>query len=108
MIEPNDVHLILSPALKDGEWEGDMKLTIAHAGFPDMSDDDAETMMYAAYKLAASMPFCISNSDVSERLEEYTAELLDEEMEHHKKGAVVEREGNVITLNFDTPCEGNG
>ena len=106
MTEPNDINLIMSPVIVDGEWDGNVHLGLAHVGFPDLSEDDQEALMYTAYKLAASMQFFIDNPKLNEKLDEYASRCLEAQQEEFDRGEVIEREGNVITLAFDTKCEG--
>lgn len=106
MIEPNDINLVLSPVIVDGEWDGNVTLNLTHVGFPDLSEDDQEALMYTAYKLATSMQFFIDNPRLNEKLDEYATRCLEEQQEQYERGEVLERSGNVVTLAFDTKCEG--
>ena len=71
--------------------------------------------MYLAYKMAAMLEFCEQNYEFNKMLEEHTDAMVEElglleedPPEIKPKAKVTGKRGNVITLDFNTKCEGEG
>jgi len=111
----NDFGVIMRPSIEEGEeWLGDVQVSVFSNHMPDADDDTHSQLMFLAYKMAAMTQFCIDNPDIDDQLCEYTEEMLEslgltEDQEEEKaKPIITSKSGNVITLDFNTKCEGEG
>jgi len=108
----NDFGVIMRPVLQEDEWEGDIQISVFSNIMPDIDDDTHGQLMFLAYKMAAMVQFCTENEDFDDMLEEYTSNMVEdldkETTKVSPKGKVTGKVGNVITLDFNTKCEGEG
>ena len=111
----NDFGVIMRPVLQKDEWEGDIQISVFSNIMPDIDDDTHGQLMFLAYKMAAMVQFCAENEDFDDALEEYTVSMVDDLEEADKeepkvlpKSKITGKSGNVITLDFNTKCEGEG
>jgi hypothetical protein len=118
----NDFGVLVRPTegTEDDESYGTMEVSVFSNLMPNISDDTHARYMFLAYKMAALLSFCNDNPDFDDMLEEYTHNLIEEEglgtsvLEEEEKpftdarAKVTSTIGNVITLNFNTKCEGEG
>ena len=111
----SDFGVIMRPVLPDGEWEGDVQVSVFSNQMPDVSDDEHSQIMFLAYKMSAMVQFCQDNEDFDDALSDYTEDLVDrlgmsdrEDPVINPKEKITSVSGNVITLNFNTKCEGEG
>ena len=109
----NDFGVILRPVLVDGkEWVGDVQVSVFSNLMPKVDDETHAQLMFLAYKMSAMVQFCQDNPDFDESLEDFTMDMLeglglgDSDPVDSKQTKIVGREGNVITLDFNTKCEG--
>ena len=110
----NDFGVLMRPVLPDGEeWEGDVQVSVFSNTMPTISDDIHSQLMFLAYKMSAMIQFCNDNPDFDDTISDYTAAMVDElgledDYEVEPKEKITSRVGNVITLDFNTKCEGEG
>ena len=110
----NDFGVIMRPVLpEDGDWEGDVQVSVFSNLMPDVSDDTHAQLMFLAYKMSAMVQFCTENEDFDDMLNDYTDAMVDElglaDPEEPKPAdKITSKVGNVITLDFNTKCEGEG
>jgi|TARA_R110000737_G_scaffold289160_1_gene295754 hypothetical protein len=108
----NDFGVILRPVLSDKEeWVGDVQVSVFSNLMPKVDDETHAQLMFLAYKMSAMVQFCQDNPDFDEALEDYAMSVVDElgfgeEEPELRTNKIVGREGNVITLDFNTKCEG--
>ena len=109
----NDFGVILRPVLVDGkEWVGDVQVSVFSNKVPNVDDETHAQLMFLAYKMSAMVQFCQDNDEFDEALEDYTMDMVEElglgdsDPVDSKQTKIVGREGNVITLDFNTKCEG--
>jgi len=111
----NDFGVIMRPVLHDEEWSGDIQVSVFSNIMPEIDDDTHSQLMFLAYKMAAMVQFCMENEDFDDALEEYTNSMVEdldtadkEEPKVQPKSKITGMSGNVITLDFNTKCEGEG
>ena len=111
----NDFGVIMRPVLPDGEeWEGDVQVSVFSNLMPKVGDDTHAQLMFLAYKMSAMVQFCNENPDFDDTLTDYTDAMIDslgleeDEREVDPKDKITSKVGNVITLDFNTKCEGEG
>ena len=111
-MEENDFGVILRPVLSDEDkWVGDVQVSVFSNLMPKVDDETHAQLMFLAYKMSAMVQFCQDNEDFDEALEDYTMDTVEElgfgeEEPELRTNKIVGREGNVITLDFNTKCEG--
>ena len=115
----NDFGVILRPTKVDEEDDGSswgsVEVAVFSGRMPDIDDEAHAQYMFLAYKMAAMLEFCEDNPDFDDMLTEHTSALVEElgllteePYEIKPKAKVTSKIGNVITLDFDTVCEGEG
>jgi hypothetical protein len=112
----NDFGVIMRPVITDGdEWEGDVQVSVFSNLMPEVSDDTHSQLMFLAYKMSAMVQFCNDNEDFDDMLSDYTTAMVDslglaagDDQLVSATDKIVSKIGNVITLDFDTKCEGEG
>ena len=115
----NDFGVLMRPVESDrddADTHSSLEVSVFSNHMPDVDDETHAHLMFLAYKMAAMAQFCEDNPDFDEALSEYTEDLLSdlgitargEEDTPSPSANIVGREGNVITLDFNTKCRGNG
>tara|TARA_R110000787_G_scaffold81801_2_gene177190 strand:- start:588 stop:944 length:357 start_codon:yes stop_codon:yes gene_type:complete len=115
-MDDNEFGVLLRPIISEDDEDkyGNVEVAVFSNLMPAVDDEVHARYMFLAYKMASMLQFCEDNPDVDDRLEAYTEALIDklglmeEEEEPEAKPKVTGREGNVITLDFNTKCEGEG
>tara|TARA_R110000868_G_scaffold61189_11_gene186082 strand:- start:8579 stop:8941 length:363 start_codon:yes stop_codon:yes gene_type:complete len=114
----NDFGVMLRPILdREGEDSsfGNLEVAVFSNLMPEVDDELHAQYMFVAYKMAAMLSFCEENPEFDDMLNEYTESLVsqlsdkeDDEPLPTPKATVSSKVGNVITLDFNTVCEGEG
>jgi len=117
-MDDNEFGVLLRPILHEDDDEdnyGNVEVAVFSNLMPHVNDEVHSQYMYLAYKMAAMLEFCEQNYEFNKLLEEYTDSMVEElgllEEEPHEinpKSRVTGKKGNVITLDFNTKCEGEG
>jgi hypothetical protein len=117
-MDDNEFGVLLRPVLRgdaDEDNYGNVEVAVFSNLMPHVSDEAHAQYMYLAYKMAAMLEFCEQNYEFNKMLEEHTDALVEElgllaeePPEIKPKAEVTGRRGNVITLDFNTKCEGEG
>ncbi len=111
----NDFGVILRPVLSEKEeWVGDVQVSVFSNLMPYVDDETHAQLMFLAYKMSAMVQFCQDNVEFDEALEDYTMDMVDDlglddiQSDKAPSTRITGRDGNVITLDFNTKCEGEG
>jgi len=113
----NDFGVLMRPVIPEGDdWDGDVQISVFSNLMPKIDDEIHSQLMFLAYKMAAMVQYCSDNPDFDDVLDDYTADLVEElgldaediRDKAEDKVKVKSRDGNVITLDFNTKCEGEG
>tara|TARA_R110000744_G_scaffold311611_1_gene419103 strand:+ start:313 stop:669 length:357 start_codon:yes stop_codon:yes gene_type:complete len=115
-MDDNEFGVLLRPVIGEGEDDlhyGDVEISVFSNTMPDVGDEAHSEYMFLAYKMAAMIQFCDENPEFDDMLNEFTHDLVEElglkQKEPPKtQPKVTSKKGNVITLNFNTKCEGEG
>ena len=111
-IQEEDYLIRVRPfANDDGEWSGEVDISIMVQPDNPLNDDDYNQLMHFTKMMCAAVPVMEQVEEVRKLIHEYVMEVLDKEMEFHvelEEQAVVEKtyDGNVIHLNFNTNTKG--
>jgi hypothetical protein len=118
-LSENDFGVMLRPIL-DAEGDdpsfGNLEVAVFSNLMPEVDDGLHAQYMFIAYKMAALLSFCEDYPEFDEMLNEHTEALVsqlgdeygEEEPTIKPKSKVTSTLGNVITLDFNTKCEGEG
>jgi len=117
-MDDNEFGVLLRPVLRGDEDEdnyGNVEVAVFSNLMPEVDDEVHAQYMYLAYKMAAMLEFCEQNYEFNKMLEEHTDAMVEElglleedPPEIKPKAKVTGKRGNVITLDFNTKCEGEG
>ena len=116
-MDDNEFGVLLRPVLSDDDEDkyGNVEVAVFSNLMPQVDDEVHARYMFIAYKMASMLQFCEDNPDVDERLDLYTEALIDtlglleeEKATPVSRPKVTSKKGNVITLDFNTKCEGEG
>ena len=96
----------------DGEWSGEIDISIM--AFPDnpMTDDDYGNVMHFCKMMCATVPIMEQEETIRNIVHEYVMKVIDNEMEidvelEEKVGVEKEYDGNIVRLNFNTKTGGS-
>ena len=96
----------------DGEWSGEIDISIM--AFPDnpMTDDDYGNVMHFCKMMCATVPIMEQEESIRNIVHEYVMKVIDNEMEidvelEEKVGVEKEYDGNIVRLNFNTKTGGS-
>ena len=112
-IEDEDFIIRVRPfADDDGEWSGEIDISIM--AFPDnpMTDDDYGNVMHFCKMMCATVPIMEESKDIRDIVHDYVMEVIDNEMDitvelEEEAGVEKTYDGNVIHLNFNTKTGGS-
>ena len=118
-INENDFGVMLRPVLGEEEdddtYLGNVEVAVFSNLMPDVDDELHAQYMFLAYKMAAMLSFCADNPEFDEMLDDYTSAMVEQLGDDYEesttvksKAKVASKVGNVITLDFNTICEGEG
>jgi len=111
-IQEEDYLIRVRPfANDDGEWSGEVDISIMVQPDNPLNDDDYNHLMHFTKMMCAAVPVMEQVEELRKLIHEYVMEVLDKEMEFHvelEEQAGVEKtyDGNVIHLNFNTNTKG--
>jgi hypothetical protein len=96
----------------DGEWNGEIDISIM--AFPNnpLSDDDYGNLMHFVKMMCSSVPVMEQEESIRNLINEYVLKVVDNDMEvdvelENEMGVEKEYDGNVVHLTFSTKTGGN-
>lgn len=95
VLDVNDFAVRLSPHIEDGEWNGDVQLTIISTANNNLDEEDFSDLMSLATIMCASLPLAEENEAVRKALLEYVGSMTEQEQPKRTT------EGNVIHVAFN-------
>ena len=111
-IQEEDYLIRVRPfANDDGEWSGEVDISIMTQPDSPLNDEDYNQLMHFTKMMCAAVPVMEQVEEVRKLIHEYVMEVLDNEMEFQvelEEKAQVEKtyDGNVIHLQFNTSTKG--
>ena len=94
-----------------GKWTGDIDLSIVTLPDNDMDDDDYSQIIHMCTMVASTVPLMENDEALRNMIHEYVEEMFDTEyepvLESKKTDVVVEQEGNVLTIDFNSKTKGS-
>ena len=115
----NDFGVVLRPILDKDEDDpsyGNVEVAVFSNLMPELDDELHAQYMFLAYKMAAVLSLCEEHPEFDDMLTDHTAYIVaqlddmdeGEERALSTKSKITSKMGNVISLNFNTVCEGEG
>ena len=96
----------------NGEWRGEIYISIM--AFPDkpMDDEDYSKVMHFCKMICATVPIMEQEESIRNIVHEYVTKVIDNEMDidvelEPEMGVQKEYDGNVVHLNFNTKTGGS-
>ena len=109
--EPNDFVIRLRPHMEQEEWNGDVDISIMWDGTNHLSQDDFFRFMHLAKMICASVPMMEDNpalrNDISDFVYESYSTLDNDKPAPQSQPEILDRQGNVVYLSFNTKTEGS-
>ena len=94
----NDYVVIISPALEEDVWRGDVEVKIAWSADNDLEEEDHTMLLHVTHMVAAALELAEQNDSFARTLTSIVERRLSSEDEDD---VVVKREdGNVVRVNF--------
>jgi len=120
--DENDFGVMLRPILDRDVGDpayGNLEVAVFSNLMPEVGDELHARYMFIAYKMAAVLSFCEDNPEFDALLSDHTIFLVDQldAMDANAPALIpktkprakaTNKMGNVITLDFNTKCEGEG
>ena len=98
MYDLNDYIVIISPAMEDEVWRGDVEVKIAWSADNDLEQEDHTMLLHVTHMLAAALELAEDNDSFARMLSEIVKRRLEEQ---NSDDVVIEQEdGNVVRVNF--------
>ena len=98
MYDLNDYIVIISPAMEEDIWAGDVEVKIAWSADNDLEEEDHTMLLHVTHMLAAALELAEENDSFALMLSNIVKKRLDEQ---GSDDVVIEQEdGNVVRVNF--------
>jgi len=111
-IQENDFVIRIRPFLDDeGEWTGEIDLSIMSQPNNNLSEDDYFQLMHFTKMMASTVPVMEDNEDIRQLVHDYVINVVDNALElrvertEDDKPRIVNIDNNVISVDF--PTKGN-
>ena len=99
MYDLNDYIVIISPAMEDEVWRGDVEVKIAWSADNDLEQEDHTMLLHVTHMLAAALELAEDNDSFALMLSEIVKRRL-EEQDNPDEVVVEQEDGNVVRVNF--------
>ena len=98
MYDLNDYIVIISPAMEDEIWRGDVEVKIAWSADNELEQEDHTMLLHVTHMLAAALELAEDNDSFARMLSDIVTRRLEEQ---DSDDVVIEQEdGNVVRVNF--------
>ena len=106
-LEPSDFVLRVRPDLdEEGVWTGGIDVAVITSEGNEINDEDYGQLMHFCKMLASCVPIMEFNEDLRDLAHHFVEEKLDI-IEEKGYGNVIERDDNVISIDFGTKTKGS-
>ena len=99
MYDLNDYVVIISPAMEDDVWAGDVEVKIAWSADNDLEQEDHTMLLHVTHMLAAALELAEDNDSFALMLSNIVKRRL-EEQDNPDEVVVEQEDGNVVRVNF--------
>ena len=93
----------------DGTWNGDIDLSIIRQPANYLHDEDYNQFMHFCKMIASTVPLMERHEELRDMVHNFVIEHVDKEyvVEVESKPRVIDREDNVVTIDFGTKTKGS-
>ena len=93
----------------DGSWNGDIDLSIITQPSNDLNDEDYNQVMHFCKMMASTVPLMERDEELRDMVHNFVIEHVDREyvIEVDSRPRVIDREDNVVTIDFGTKTKGS-
>jgi hypothetical protein len=103
----NSFSIVVDPKCIEDVWTGEVELSIATQNGNTLNDEDYDALMNFCRLICASVPVMERRIDIREMLEGEAEKYMPQYTLNNKKNLeIVDKQGNVITLDFTTRTKG--
>jgi hypothetical protein len=110
-IEEGDFVIRIRPSEVDGEWTGEVDISIISQANNPLNDEGYTQLMHFCKMMCATIPLMEMDSRLRELVHNYVMEVVDNEDEdvlEDDEGVIITKEdGNVVHLSFGSKTKGN-
>jgi len=94
---------------RDGSWTGDIDLSIITQPSNDLTDEDYNQIMHFCKMMASTVPLMERDEELRDMVHNFVVEHVDKEyvIEVDSRSRVIDREDNVVTIDFGTKTKGS-
>ena len=109
--EPNDFVIRLRPHMEKEEWNGDVDVSIMWDGSNHLSEDDFLRFMHLTKMICSSVPLMEDNPALRDNISDFVYEsynnLDNDKPVPQNQAEILDRQGNVVYLSFNTKTKGS-
>ena len=110
-IEEGDFVIRIRPSERDGEWTGEVDISIISQANNPLNDEGYTQLMHFCKMMCATIPLMEMDSNLRQLVHNYVMEVVDNEDEdvlEDDEGVIITKEdGNVVHLSFGSKTKGN-
>lgn len=100
-----DFHIRIRPNMDNGKWDGSIDVAIRTGKDNSLDETDFSDMMHLCHVIVASIPVMEEDDYVQNALLDYVDNYF--KYEEEQDDPIIDRDGNIIKLDFDTKTKGN-
>jgi len=108
-IEEGDFVIRVRPTEIDGEWTGEIDISIISQAENPLDDEGYTQVMHFCKMMCATVPLMEANKDLRDLVHHYVMEIVDSEDEDVLDDQVIitKEDGNVVHLSFGSRTKGS-
>lgn len=105
--EDDDFIIIIRPRIEGTEWVGEIDVSVVNSGKSILNDQDYSAMMHFTRMVCSSIPLMEENEEFRRGCEDLAESYMPVDEPEENELTVTERDGNVITLAFNSNTKGS-
>jgi len=110
-IDEGDFVIRVRPTEIDGEWTGEIDISIISQANNPLDDEGYTQLMHFCKMMCATIPLMEANEELRDLVHSYVMEVVDredEDMLEDDEGVIITKEdGNVVHLSFGSKTKGS-
>ena len=109
-IEEGDFVIRVRPTEVDGEWTGEIDISIISQANNPLDDEGYTQLMHFCKMMCATIPLMEANQELRELVHNYVMEVVDNDMEDVVEDddvIITKEDGNVVHLSFGSKTKGS-
>tara|TARA_R100000995_G_C3381659_1_gene76300 strand:+ start:52 stop:399 length:348 start_codon:yes stop_codon:yes gene_type:complete len=110
-MQPEDFIIQVKPFIdpKTKRWTGVVSLNIISSDYTSLNDEDTDSLWHICKMMCSVLPLVEQDKEFGDMLDAFAREHADEIYLNNKEKPLttIEKDGNVIKINFKTKTKGN-